>query len=59
MHLLLSAEERNWCKTNTMGWPIKDGCPDKIKESIEKKKNILKDQFRKGDIAGVVRILHE
>lgn len=47
MHLIFTDEERMWCKTDEIGWPIKSGCPEKIKKSIEHKKEVLNTQDRK------------
>lgn len=50
MHILFSEEEKKWIDTRTFGFPIKEGCPAKIRESINKKKAALdsqKDMVRK------------
>lgn len=38
MIIIFTEDEREWMDTKTIGWPIKDGCPSDIRESIEKKK---------------------
>ena len=45
MHVIFTDEEKEWIHTDKMNWPIKKGCPKKIKESIENKKNKIKSQF--------------
>ena len=44
MHMLFTDEEREWMDTKKFGMPIKKGCPDKIRKSIEKKKRIIDSQ---------------
>lgn len=46
MHRLFSDEERKWIYTRELGWPIKEGCPEDIRESIEKKKKDIDKQAR-------------
>ena len=38
MHLLFTDEERMWIDAKVFGWRIKEGCPEKIRKSIEEKK---------------------
>lgn len=44
MHLLFSEEELRWIDVYKFGWPIKNGCPENIKKSIERKKKLLDNQ---------------
>lgn len=44
MHIIFSEEEKKWIDTRTFGFPIKEGCPAKIRESINKKKAALDSQ---------------
>ena len=44
MHIMFSDSERRWMDTKKFGCPIKNGCPDDIRRSIEKKKRLLKKQ---------------
>lgn len=44
MHIIFSEEELRWINKRTMGWPLKQDCPEKIKKSIEKKKEKLNKQ---------------
>lgn len=52
MHMIFTEEEKRWIVVNKFGWPIKSGCPSKIKKSIEKKKNEIKNQFKGGAANG-------
>ena len=45
MHMIFTEQERNWIDMSKFGWPIKSGCPKEIKNAIEKKKQIINDQF--------------
>lgn len=45
MHMFFSNDEKRWINTDRFGWPIKRGCPDKIKKVILKKKNIIDNQM--------------
>lgn len=44
MHIIFTEEERKWIYTERFGFPIKKGCPEKIKKNIEKKKELLNRQ---------------
>lgn len=44
MHMIFTDEEKRWISMNVFGWPIKKGCPDSIRKSIEKKKKIIEQQ---------------
>ena len=44
MHMLFTDEELKWINTREFGFPIKPGCPEKIKESINRKKSIVNNQ---------------
>lgn len=44
MHMMFSEEELYWVNTQVFGWPIKNGCPRKIKQSIERKKKMIDNQ---------------
>lgn len=46
MHLIFTDEELDNIYTRKFGWPIKDKCPQNIRESIERKKKLLEDQKR-------------
>ena len=43
MIIFFTEEERKWMDTKTIGWPIKDDCPDDIRKSIEKKKQYQRE----------------
>lgn len=45
MHIIFTDEEKRWVNTKTFGWPIKDGCPDGIRKSINEKKKLLDEQI--------------
>lgn len=47
MHMIFSAEELQWINTRKYRWPIKKDCPSKIRLSIERKKKIIDDQFKR------------
>lgn len=49
MHMLFSAEELQWINTGKYRWPIKKDCPNKIRLSIERKKEIIDNQFKRGN----------
>lgn len=49
MHMLFSAEELQWINTGKYRWPIKKDCPNKIRLSIERKKKIVDNQFKRGN----------
>ena len=44
MHILFTKEELEWINTKVFGWKILDGCPQKTKESILNKLEILAKQ---------------
>lgn len=44
MHVLFTENEKAWIMLRTFGWPIKTGCPDEIRQSIQRKKRILESQ---------------
>lgn len=48
MHLLFTKEELECVDTSIFGWPIKDLCPQSIRESIEHKKELLNSQMKGG-----------
>ena len=39
MHMLFSDREKEWINMKVFGWRIKQGCPDDVRKSIEKKLN--------------------
>lgn len=44
MHIIFTDEELKWITTRELGWPIKSGCPDGIRATIEQKKKKLDNQ---------------
>ena len=44
MHMIFSKEEKQWMNMNVFGCPIKENCPDHIKKSIKRKKDIIDKQ---------------
>lgn len=44
MHMMFTEEEKEWIDMRTFGWPIKNGCPKEIRESIERKKRKIDSQ---------------
>lgn len=51
MHMYFTDEELEWIDTSKFGFPIIDGCPEEIRDSIEKKKEQLNSQ-KKGVLYG-------
>lgn len=51
MHIIFTEDEMKYINTKAFGWPIKDQCPDKIRKSIERKKELLNSQ-KKGVVNG-------
>ena len=45
MHMLFTDKEKEWIYVDKFGWPIKSGCPDDIKASINKKKEKINKQM--------------
>jgi hypothetical protein len=45
--MIFIEEERIWIDTKTFGWPIKEGCPESIRKSIEEKKKKINEQMDK------------
>ena len=41
---MFTDEERKWIKIDSFGFPIKEGCPDRTRESIEMKKKLINEQ---------------
>ena len=41
MTIIISEEEMEWIDKKPFAWKIKDGCPEKIKEALEKKLDYL------------------
>ncbi len=48
MHMMFTQEEVSWIDTKKFGWPIKQGCPEKIRKSIEGKRKKIDNQFAGG-----------
>lgn len=44
MHIMFTEVEKQYIDTKKFGFPIKAGCPERIKKSIEKKKKLLDNQ---------------
>lgn len=44
MHVLFTKQELEWVNTKAVGFPIKEGCPYSIRNSIEKKKHLINNQ---------------
>ncbi len=44
MHIMFTDDEWKWMDTKKFGCPIKSGCPDNIRRSLKKKKELLKKQ---------------
>jgi len=42
MHIVFTEEEKEWIDKKLFNWTVKDGCPEAIKESLEKKLTLLK-----------------
>ena len=47
MHMIFTDEEKAWIDKRAFGWRIKSGCPQDIRNSIEKKLEQIKNQFPK------------
>lgn len=45
MHMIFTEEEKSWIDMRVFGWRIQKGCPTDIRNSIEKKLNVIKNQF--------------
>lgn len=41
MTVIFTEEERMWIEIDKFDWKIKDGCPTKLKKSIERKLMLL------------------
>lgn len=46
MHIIFTEDELKYINTKAFGWPIKDKCPDTIRKSIERKKELLNSQMK-------------
>lgn len=44
MHIMLSDNEKQWVNMKKFGWKIKEGCPEKTKQAILRKIEIIKNQ---------------
>lgn len=44
MHIIFTEEEKEWIDKVPFNWTIKNGCPNKIKNNLEKKLNLLKKE---------------
>lgn len=44
MHIIFTDEENEWIEKIPFNWRIKDGTPDDIMQSLEKKFSLLKKQ---------------
>ena len=42
MTMMFSEDELEWIDKKPFHWTIKDGCPEELKKSIEKKLKLLK-----------------
>lgn len=46
MHMIFTEEEKKWIDKNKFGWPIIEGCPERIRDNIEQKKKKIEFQMR-------------
>ena len=42
MTVIFTVEERKWIDMKPFAWTVKNGCPEDIKKSIERKLTLLK-----------------
>lgn len=46
MHMFFTEEELKWIDGKKFGAPVKKGCPESVRKSIEKKRKIINSQFQ-------------
>ena len=44
MHAIFTDEEKRWIDRSSWGWRVKNGCPETVRKSIEKKKQAIDRQ---------------